>query len=59
MDQNINERHLKTKEGGYRGANGKCLPKDTDFLIKAGEKESRMSLLETAQILNNLFLKVK
>jgi len=59
MDQNINERHLKTGEGGYRGANGKCLPKDTDFLIKIGQKESRMSLLETAQILNKLFLEAK
>lgn len=58
-DQNINERHLTPKKDNYRGANGKCLPKDTDFLIKAGKEKSRMSLLETAQILNNLFLKTK
>ena len=58
-DQNVNERHLTPKKDNYRGANGKCLPKDTDFLIKAGEGKSRMSLLETARILNELFLKAK
>ena len=59
LDQNVNERHLKVNEGGYRGADGKCLPKDTEFLIKAGEGKSRMSLLETAEILNNLFLEAR
>lgn len=59
LDQNINERHLKTCHRGYRGADGKCLPKDTAFLIKAGKEKSRMGLLETAEILNNLFLKAR
>lgn len=59
-DQNINERHLNANQDGYRGASGKCLPKDTEFLVKySKEKQSRMSLLETAEILNKLFLKVK
>jgi len=59
LDQNVNERHLKANEGGYRGANGKCLPKDTEFLIRAGEGKNRMALLETAEVLNELYLKVK
>ena len=59
LDQNINERHLTPKKDDYRGADGKCLSKDTDFLIQLGKKKSRMALLETAQILNNLFLKTK
>ena len=58
-DQNVNERHLKACDRGYRGANGKCLPKDTEFLIRAGEGKSKMALLETAKILNDLFLKAK
>lgn len=60
MDQNINERHLKVgKMKGYKGADGKCLPKDTNYLIRAGEGKSIMSLLETAEILNNLFLEAR
>ena len=59
LDQNINERHLKVNEGGYRGADGKCLPKDSDFLIRSGQGKSRMSLLETAKILNDIFLEAR
>ena len=59
LDQNINERHLISGKDDYRGANGKCLPKDADFLIKIGEEKSKMALLETARILNNLYLKVR
>ena len=59
LDQNINQRHLIPISDGNRGADGKCLPKDTEFLIKAGDGKSKMALLETAKILNNLFLKVK
>lgn len=33
QDRNINVRHLDPLAGGYRGASGKCLPKDTEFLI--------------------------
>lgn len=36
-DQNINIRHLDPLAGGYRGADGKCLPKDTTFLIHAAK----------------------
>ena len=59
LDQNVNQRHLIPISDGDRGANGKCLPKDTDFLIRIGKTKSRMTLLETARILNNLYLKVK
>ena len=59
LDQNINERHLKANDGGYRGADGKCLPKDTEFLISTGKDKSRMSLLETAAVLNDLYIEVK
>jgi len=59
LDQNVNKRHLLAKKDNYRGANGKCLPKDTNFLIEAGKDNNRMSLLETAEILNKLYLKVK
>lgn len=33
QDQNINVRHLNPLTGGYRGAAGKCLPKDAAFLV--------------------------
>jgi len=59
-DQNINQRHLKANDKGYRGADGKCLPKDTEFLIYTGrEGNSEMALLKTAEILNKLFLKIR
>ncbi len=60
MDQNVNERHLKANDGGYKGADGKCLPKDTEFLIHiAKENNNRMSLLETADVLNSLYLEAR
>jgi UDPglucose 6-dehydrogenase len=60
LDQNINVRHLIPGKDGYRGASGKCLPKDTEFLVHVGkEKNSRMSLLETADILNDILLKIE
>ena len=60
LDQNVNVRHLKVgEEKGYKGANGKCLPKDTEFLIHTGEDRSRMALLETAQALNKLYIEVR
>jgi nucleotide sugar dehydrogenase len=59
LDQNINKRHLTPNKGNYKGASGKCLPKDAEFLIKLGKNNSKMALLETAEILNNLFLRGK
>ncbi len=34
MDQNINTRHLDAMHGGYRGAGGKCLPKDSEMMLE-------------------------
>jgi UDPglucose 6-dehydrogenase len=36
LDKYINAMHLDPLFDGYRGAGGKCLPKDIKFLIKAG-----------------------
>ena len=36
LDKYINPMHLDPLYDGYRGAGGKCLPKDIKFLIKAG-----------------------
>ena len=36
LDKYINPMHLDPLFDGYRGASGKCLPKDIKFLIKAG-----------------------
>ena len=36
LDKWINPQHLDPLFDGYRGAGGKCLPKDIKFLIKAG-----------------------
>ena len=36
VDKYINPMHLDPLFDGYRGAGGKCLPKDIKFLIKAG-----------------------
>ena len=36
FDKWINPQHLDPLFDGYRGAGGKCLPKDIKFLIKAG-----------------------
>lgn len=37
-DKNINERHLMANKNGYRGAGGKCLPKDIGFLCDTAKK---------------------
>ena len=39
LDKNINPMHLDPLFDGYRGAGGKCLPKDIKFLIKAAIKK--------------------
>lgn len=38
-DKNINERHLMANKNGYRGAEGKCLPKDIGFLCDIAKKK--------------------
>jgi len=59
-DQNINPRHLLAGKDGYRGADGKCLPKDSNFLAETGKRfNSRMSLLETAVKINEILLRMK
>ncbi len=58
-DQNINPRHLIAGKDGYRGADGKCLKKDSNFLVETSKKfNSRMSLLETAVKINEILLKM-
>ncbi len=37
LDQNINIRHLYPNHCGYRGAGGKCLPKDSEFLSESSQ----------------------
>ena len=49
--------HLQPSLDGYRGAGGKCLNKDSEFMAETGKKyNSRMSLTETAVALNKLYL---
>lgn len=56
LDQNINTRHLYAGKDGYRGANGKCLPKDANFLANSSGS-SNMGLLKLAIELNKHYLK--
>lgn len=59
LDRNVNVRHLIPNKDGYRGADGKCLPKDTYFLIQSGiDNNSRMLLLETAKMINDFMLRL-
>jgi UDPglucose 6-dehydrogenase len=55
-DQNINARHLFAGKDGYRGADGKCLPKDAEFLLNSSGA-SNMGLLKLAIELNKHYLK--
>jgi len=58
LDQNINSRHLQPLIDSYRGAGGKCLRKDSNFLIDAGMKKSETpNTLLTAQKINEIYLK--
>jgi UDPglucose 6-dehydrogenase len=60
LDQNINERHLIAGKDGYRGASGKCLKKDSEFMAETGKiYNCQMSLLETAVCLNENLLRIK
>jgi len=56
-DQNICERHLNPTHDGYRGASGKCLPKDVGFLIETAKtKKVNSKLLKLARKINNELL---
>jgi len=60
LDQNINVRHLIPGKDGYRGASGKCLTKDSEFLTWSGRRNNNiLSLLETATMLNEIYLRVE
>lgn len=58
-DRQINERHLIPEHDGYRGAGGKCLPKDSNFMFHTAKlrEEDGMELLRVAIKLNRRYLK--
>ena len=59
-DKNINERHLMANKNGYRGAGGKCLPKDIGFLCDTAKKmHIDIPLVDLAKELNTNFLMMK
>lgn len=52
-DKNINQRHLNPLHGSYRGAGGKCLPKDTKFMLNAAwDKDLSPQVIKTAFFYN-------
>lgn len=52
-DRNVNERHLMANKDGYRGAGGKCLPKDIGFMCDAADKAyALVPLIRLAKELN-------
>lgn len=60
LDKYTNPEHLVAGKDGYRGASGKCLPKDSEFLGFAGrENNNIMKLLETAIMVNKIYLKME
>jgi len=60
MDKNINARHLIANKDGYRGAGGKCLPKDIGFLCNIAKKMSiNIPLVDLAKELNLHYLKMR
>jgi len=57
LDKYINPMHLDPLFDNYRGAGGKCLPKDLKFLIKAGvEKGFLPKMMELADEENEALL---
>lgn len=53
-DKRIGPSHLEVFHKGYRGYNGKCLPKDTRALIQLGDKlGAEMKLLKKVDEINN------
>ena len=60
LDRYTNEEHLIAGKDGYRGAGGKCLPKDIGFLCYAGEKAlTNLTLTNLARQLNTHYLRGK
>ena len=60
LDRYTNGEHLIAGKDGYRGASGKCLPKDSGFLAFAGRRNNNiMRLLETAIMMNTIYLRMK
>ena len=60
LDKFTKGEHLIAGKDGYRGADGKCLPKDTGFLCYTGKKTyTNLLLIELAQQLNIHYLKMK
>lgn len=59
-DKNINKRHLMANKNGYRGAGGKCLPKDIGFLCDVAKKKyMSIPLVSLAKELNIHYSKMK
>lgn len=59
VDKMIGENHWDIWHGGYRGYNGKCLPKDTKALIALGnELGVRMDVLKAVDMINESLLKL-
>ena len=58
LDKYINAMHLDPLFDGYRGAGGKCLPKDLKFLIRAGVVKGYLpEMMELADEENENLLK--
>ena len=59
LDRYTNPEHLVAGKDGYRGASGKCLPKDSEFLGFSGRQNNNiMKLLETAIMMNSIYLRM-
>lgn len=57
LDQNINDRHLNPITDSYRGAGGKCLPKDTKFMLECAERKGGFfKVLHRAYTVNTFYL---
>ena len=57
-DKRIGRTHLKIWHNGYRGAGGKCLPKDLKSLLRLAEDlKIDLSLLKTADLYNDRLIK--
>jgi len=57
LDRYTNPMHLQPLLDGYRGAGGKCLPKDTQFLINAAKNKGVVPhVIETAWNKNKQYL---
>lgn len=60
LETNIESNHLTPWKDGYRGADGKCLPKDSKFFLDtANEWGVPMLVMSLVKYLNNEYLKTK